>query len=157
MSDILMSCRRSLQEMAKQVYEQINRSAFDGRLPPDTAIVWSNRLRTTAGRAWIEESTGGTICLVIELSAKLLSSTSRLADTLAHEMCHLAAWVLEGTATPRHGKAFQDMAQRVQQVRLPCCNLAALMQFACSCCRALRALQQYVLSAWSRTLCSPCH
>ena len=40
----------------------------------------------------------------VELSAKVLDDADRLERTLAHELCHVAAWLLDHVAKPPHGK-----------------------------------------------------
>lgn len=47
----------------------------------------------------------------IELSTKVLDNPQRLRMTLAHEMCHVAAWLLSHTAKPPHGRVFYGWAQ----------------------------------------------
>jgi predicted SprT family Zn-dependent metalloprotease len=49
----------------------------------------------------------------IELSTKVLDRPARLRATLAHEMCHVAAWLVDGVARPPHGAAFRRWANRV--------------------------------------------
>ncbi|KAF5825224.1 hypothetical protein DUNSADRAFT_13442, partial [Dunaliella salina] len=46
----------------------------------------------------------------LELSNRLLSTLPRLRSTLAHEMCHVAAWAIEGDYTTPHGRAFWKWA-----------------------------------------------
>ena len=48
---------------------------------------------------------------VIELSSKVLDSPDRLRDTLIHEMCHAAAWIISGYPDG-HGPLFKDWARR---------------------------------------------
>lgn len=42
----------------------------------------------------------------IELSVKVVDSAEKLAATLLHEMCHAAAWVIDGVSKPPHGAVF---------------------------------------------------
>lgn len=49
----------------------------------------------------------------IELSTKVLDRPDRLRSTLAHEMCHVAAWLIDGVSRPPHGAAFRAWATRV--------------------------------------------
>ena len=55
----------------------------------------------------------------IELSTKVLTDEDRLASTLAHEMCHAAAWLLDGEMQPPHGRCFKKWADLVMSVRSP--------------------------------------
>ena len=65
-------------------------------------IVLSHR---TAGGKVVERFS------VIELSSKVLDSPDRLRDTLIHEMCHAAAWIISGYPDG-HGPLFKDWARR---------------------------------------------
>ena len=105
-----------MQKLAQAVYNTVNTGAFHGQLPSDLTIRWNKRLRSTAGRVRIDVATRDASGIEIELAPKLITSLPRLVDTLAHEMCHVAAWLLEGNVTPRHGAAFNKMAQRIERV-----------------------------------------
>lgn len=43
----------------------------------------------------------------IELATKVTDTVEKLRNTLAHELCHIAAWVLSGEIKPPHGNAFK--------------------------------------------------
>lgn len=40
----------------------------------------------------------------MELSSKVLDNRDRLRLTLAHELCHVAAWLIDHVARPPHGE-----------------------------------------------------
>ncbi len=42
----------------------------------------------------------------VELSSKVLDCFSKLERTLCHELCHVAAWLVNHTAKPPHGPVF---------------------------------------------------
>ncbi|GAA6055423.1 hypothetical protein JCM3770_006986 [Rhodotorula araucariae] len=99
-------------------------------LPDGVEVVWNKRLRNTAGRAsWksTRSSTPGlpgsppvrtqTHRAVVELSTHVTDTPDKLKHTLAHELCHLAAWALSGEMKPPHGAAFKLWAKRVMLVR----------------------------------------
>lgn len=46
----------------------------------------------------------------IELSEKVIDTHPRLANTLVHEMCHVAAWLVDGVRNPAHGAMFWKWA-----------------------------------------------
>mmetsp|Transcript_33469 Transcript_33469/g.98632 ORF Transcript_33469/g.98632 Transcript_33469/m.98632 type:complete len:234 (+) Transcript_33469:827-1528(+) len=46
----------------------------------------------------------------IELSTKILDNLERLQATMLHEMCHAAAWLVDGVHKPPHGKVFKKWA-----------------------------------------------
>ena len=50
----------------------------------------------------------------VELSEKVVDSAERLRDTLVHELCHAAAWVVSGYRGG-HGPVWRGWAARVQR------------------------------------------
>jgi SprT-like family len=90
-------------------------------------ILWSKNLRSTAGRAnWRRtvtkpSSTGSPIkgnptrvgdikvqhFASIELAEKVIDSEERLVNTLAHEYCHLANFMVSGVRDQPHGASFK--------------------------------------------------
>jgi predicted SprT family Zn-dependent metalloprotease len=40
----------------------------------------------------------------IDLATKVTDTEEKLRHTLAHELCHVAAWVLSGEMKPPHGE-----------------------------------------------------
>jgi predicted SprT family Zn-dependent metalloprotease len=56
---------------------------------------------------------------VIQLSTKVLDDQQRLQSTLLHELCHAAAWIVDGYQSPPHGAGFQKWAQRAMRAALP--------------------------------------
>ena len=72
-------------------------------------VVMNGRLKTTAGRAWIEEGK-------IDLSTSLMIDFPRrfLMDTIPHECAHIAAYRIFGYGMKRgeaHGKPWAMMMQ----------------------------------------------
>ena len=149
------SFRRRREMMAQQLLVEYDRTAFgelllqqkkfpiktrngdttvlDSPLPKVT-IKWSNRLRTTAGRAHLMLRTvppiqggkklspkglqdpiephqrppqGDHRIAIVELSTKVVDDEVRLQTTLLHELCHVAAWIVDGNVKPPHGPCFQ--------------------------------------------------
>lgn len=85
------------------------------QLASDMAIKWNPRLTSTAGCTYLKIS-GGKKVARIELSTKVLDSYDKLRQTLCHEMCHAAAWVVDGVRKPPHGKTFKRWAHQSQAV-----------------------------------------
>jgi predicted SprT family Zn-dependent metalloprotease len=48
---------------------------------------------------------------IVELSTKVVDDIQRLQTTLLHELCHVAAWIIDGNIKPPHGPYFQKWAQ----------------------------------------------
>ena len=51
---------------------------------------------------------------VIELSSKVLDSPDRLRDTLIHEMCHAASWIISGYRDG-HGPLWRTWAEKAMR------------------------------------------
>ena len=54
----------------------------------------------------------------VELSSKVLDGFGKLERTLCHELCHVAAWLVNHVAKPPHGPAFRAWADAAM-VRYP--------------------------------------
>ena len=98
-------------------------------------IIWSKTLRSTAGRAnWkrtITKPSGSPIkglnpdpCAPnvkvshfanIELAEKVIDSEDRLVNTLSHEFCHLANFMVSGVRDQPHGTSFKQWATKVTE------------------------------------------
>ncbi len=75
------------------------------RVPPGppVPVAWNGRLRTTAGRAFLEEGR-------IELNPELLSRAPAHIDrVLVHEAAHIAARRLFGPGCPAHGRHWRGL------------------------------------------------
>jgi predicted SprT family Zn-dependent metalloprotease len=96
---------------------EYNRTVFSGLLPGDLEITWNDRLRKTAGLTY-SSTKGGVRLSRVELSAKVLDRESRLNATLLHELCHVAAWLVQGVSRPPHGEEFRAWAD-IASARYP--------------------------------------
>lgn len=99
-------------------------------------VIWSKTLRSTAGRAnWrrtvtkpsgspvkgnpdsqtIERQPGVTVqhFASIELAEKVIDRPERLVNTLAHEFCHLANFMVSNIRDQPHGDSFKRWGSRV--------------------------------------------
>lgn len=79
--------------LARKLYGIYNKNVFGGNLPANMSIEWSRRLTKTAGRCHLSLLTK---TARIVLSVKVVDSCERLRDTLVHEMCHAASWIISG-------------------------------------------------------------
>ncbi|XP_040577336.1 uncharacterized protein [Lepeophtheirus salmonis] len=102
-------------ELTSLLYKLFNVEAFEGKLPHDMEIEWNSRLRKTAGICTQRRKYVGSKTIdrssKIGLSSKVLDSGDRLRDTLIHEMCHAAAWVLSGYRDG-HGPVWKSWAAK---------------------------------------------
>lgn len=101
---------RKRDSLAQHYFTKFDRHAFGGQLQPDTTVVWSNRLLRTAGLTRLR-SQGSKRVAVVELATKVLDNETRLQQTLLHELCHAAAWLVDGISKPPHGSCFQKWAK----------------------------------------------
>ncbi|TPX43010.1 hypothetical protein SeMB42_g03253 [Synchytrium endobioticum] len=100
------------------IYAEFNKKVFRDRLPADLSITWGNTLNKTAGRTFttsetIHERTSRSAR--VELSCKVLDTQWRLRNTLAHELCHVAAWIIDACNSPPHGAVFKKWGARFEQ------------------------------------------
>ncbi|KAF8446159.1 SprT-like family-domain-containing protein [Boletus edulis BED1] len=102
-----------LQKYATDLFAQLNKDVFGDRLPKDTTLEWSKRLLTTAGRARWHRSCEGVHTTRIELASKILDCDERIRNTLSHEMCHLACWVIDNHPREGHGQLFKSWANKL--------------------------------------------
>ncbi|KAL3479521.1 SprT-like family-domain-containing protein [Aspergillus californicus] len=99
-------------------------------------IVWSKTLQTTAGRAnWKRDRTevnfsssgssssgSETPCppsiknyATIELAERIIDDEDRLINTLAHEYCHLANYIVSNVRNQPHGASFQTWGRKCKE------------------------------------------
>ncbi|KAI2471157.1 SprT-like family-domain-containing protein [Annulohypoxylon bovei var. microspora] len=121
--------------LARAFLQELDERVTDGRLAQltrDTGglrIAWSNSLLTTAGRAhWkcktqatlTKSADGSTVSrretrqhhASIELASKVLCNEPDLLNTVAHEFCHLAVFILNGKPKAAHGPEFKAWGAR---------------------------------------------
>lgn len=133
---------KNKEELADFLFKLYNSEIFDNCLPHDTKLKWSKTLQKTAGRCACKKKMNSDkswdrFC-EIELAVKVLTSGDRLRDTLIHEMCHAAAWILSGYSDG-HGPLFKSWGQRAVNVfpDLPmitrCHNYSIESKFAYIC------------------------
>ncbi|KAK7468505.1 hypothetical protein VKT23_003011 [Stygiomarasmius scandens] len=105
-----------LKEYAEKLYDELNQKIFGKKLP-DAPLQWNTRLLTTAGKAQWHRSREGIETSSIQLATKILVDEDRIRKTLAHEMCHLACWIIDRNPKEAHGSLFKSWARRVEAKR----------------------------------------
>jgi predicted SprT family Zn-dependent metalloprotease len=83
-------------------------------------IEWSKTLRSTAGRAkWKQErmkQAGGDFTYIhhasVELAERIIDDENRLLNTLAHEYCHLANYMISKIRDQPHGTSFKEWGRK---------------------------------------------
>ncbi|KAL5535156.1 hypothetical protein ACEPAF_3250 [Sanghuangporus sanghuang] len=102
---------------AQTLFDELNTSVFMNRLPKDTPLIWNNRLLATAGRAKWHRDSKGVVTTYIELATKVLDCEDRIRNTLSHEMCHLACWVINCNPKENHGGVWRGWVEEVMLKR----------------------------------------
>ncbi|XP_033976952.1 acidic repeat-containing protein isoform X2 [Trematomus bernacchii] len=104
--------KQNKEELTSRLYLLYNSSVFDTKLPVNMSVIWNKKLRKTAGYCITgQQRGGGNRYARIELSEKVCDSADRLRDTLIHEMCHAATWLINGVRDG-HGNFWKLYARK---------------------------------------------
>lgn len=97
--------------LVRKLFEMYNRSIFQNAIPEDTPIKWNTRMRGTAGYCYCRRAVkNGEVIkrsVRIELSTKVVDCAERVRDTLVHEMCHAATWMVNNVSNG-HGSYWKE-------------------------------------------------
>lgn len=106
------------EELCKYLYKLYNDKIFDNKFPEEMSIEWNVRMRGTAGFCYnkskklalgeVERSSR------IVLATKIIDTPDRLRDTLVHEMCHAATWLIN-EISDGHGPFWQTWASKAMK------------------------------------------
>jgi len=141
--DSIKVTKSNREKLARDLLAEFNDTVFGGEIPYDLKITWNARMTSSAGFCFMKCSSDRTRSARIELSSKVITNGERLNTTLLHELCHAAAWLVDGVQKPPHGPAFVKWAERATQVypRYPvttCHNykVHAPFRYECTGCKA---------------------
>ncbi|RCN36770.1 hypothetical protein ANCCAN_17328 [Ancylostoma caninum] len=95
-------------ELTSRLFDIFRRQCFKEELPEFLAVKWNPRLRKTAGMCRNKPDRTSWI----ELSPKVCSAPDRVRDTLVHEMCHAAVWIVDGRIKEGHGPVWKKWAHQ---------------------------------------------
>ncbi|XP_069816169.1 germ cell nuclear acidic protein-like [Dendropsophus ebraccatus] len=107
--------KQSKQELTRRLYRFYNQTVFENQLPAEMSISWNKRLTKTTGRTGFRENNGDRYA-VIQLSDKICDCAERLRDTIIHEMCHAACWILDGQADDLHGWLWKSYCEDAELI-----------------------------------------
>ncbi|KAJ8027847.1 Acidic repeat-containing protein [Holothuria leucospilota] len=111
-SEFVKDFKKRKEELAQRLFTMFNKTVFDGKLPVDMEIRWNKRMRKTAGYCvYTKGKFSSTRSVRLELSEKVCDSAERLRDTLVHEMCHAACWLINGV-NDGHGRYWKYWASK---------------------------------------------
>ncbi|XP_057318449.1 uncharacterized protein LOC130663319 isoform X2 [Microplitis mediator] len=106
-------------DLCHRLYKLYNDKIFECKLPSDMTIEWNVRMRGTAGFCYNKASKKALGGLErssrIVLATKILDTPDRVRDTLVHEMCHAAAWLVNGVSDG-HGPYWKSWASKAMKV-----------------------------------------
>lgn len=154
-------------ELSQRLYQLFNTECFDSCLPQDFDISWNVRLTKTAGlchsRRYKDRHGIEVRSSRIELSTKVVDSCDRLRDTLIHEMCHAASWIISGYRDG-HGPLWKTWANKAM-VRFPelpvigrCHSYAIRTKYTYKCEKCGQCIGRHSKSLdTDRKVCGKCH
>uniref|UniRef100_A0A8C9HGK1 Germ cell nuclear acidic peptidase n=2 Tax=Piliocolobus tephrosceles TaxID=591936 RepID=A0A8C9HGK1_9PRIM len=109
--------KRNRDELVRRIYDLFNRSVCDKKLPEKLRIRWNNKMLKTAGSC----STGEMWYpkrhrfAEIQIGLKVCDSADRIRDTLIHEICHAASWLIDGIRDS-HGNTWRYYARKSNRI-----------------------------------------
>ncbi|XP_074963035.1 germ cell nuclear acidic protein [Phalacrocorax aristotelis] len=105
--------KKHKEELAQKLYCLYNSTIFEQKLPEKMVIIWNKKMRKTAGYCVTGQTEGPEAKRYarIELSEKVCDSADRLRDTLVHEACHAATWLINGVRDG-HGRFWRFYANK---------------------------------------------
>nr|CAB3262685.1 uncharacterized protein LOC100181834 [Phallusia mammillata] len=167
--------QRSKLELTGKLFKLFNSSIFDDQLPESMEVTWAKRLTKTAGitkcrriTKTVKNSSGDGIIsrqyeASISLSDKVIDSACRLRDTLVHEMCHAAVWLVNN-ANESHGPFWKSWAAKARRIHpeLPlierCHNYDIQYKYTYQCTRCKTEIGRHSKSLdTSKKVCGLCH
>jgi hypothetical protein len=98
----------------RTLYRYFNLTRFDGRLPDDIPVRLSARMRSALGHMVPGETTDGgryVVEIALNVDLMLVGNGAERADTLLHEMAHVADYLESGNRG--HGASWREWARRV--------------------------------------------
>ncbi|XP_067903591.1 germ cell nuclear acidic protein isoform X2 [Heterodontus francisci] len=112
-SKYVRNFKRNREELTQELYDLYNKSVFQQKLPEKLEITWNKKMRKTAGYCVTGQKRDGALRRYarIELSEKVCDSAERLRDTLIHELCHAATWLINNVRDG-HGPFWKLYAQK---------------------------------------------
>ncbi|XP_075690514.1 germ cell nuclear acidic protein-like [Rhinoderma darwinii] len=149
------------EDLTARLYELYNGTVFKNKLPETLRITWNKRLRSTSGQC-ISGMDGMDRISTIELSDKVCDSVERLRDTLIHEMCHAACWLIDGALNAGHGPLWTAHAENVARVHpeLPavtrCHTYDINYKYTYECVRCQHSVGRFAALNAKKAFCRVC-
>ncbi|XP_045539672.1 uncharacterized protein LOC106716637 [Papilio machaon] len=160
---------KSLREqLTRRLFLDFNKVIFDNVLDADLPIIWDTKLRSTAGTTTnrlLKTARGDRIrTSCIKLSLKVVDTPQRLRDTLVHELCHAATWLIDGELRAGHGPLWKKWATRALKL-LPelgeisrCHDMEIYFKYCYKCTKCGYSIKRHSKSIdITKKCCGYCH
>ncbi|XP_069896426.1 germ cell nuclear acidic protein [Dipodomys merriami] len=151
-------------ELTQRIYELANTTIFDDKLPKKIEIIWNKKMLHTAGLCIANEiqNLKKERYARIHISLKVCDSAVRIRDTLIHEICHVASWLIDGVQDS-HGDSWKFYAKKCNEIHpeLPmitrCHNYRINYKIYYECIQCSARVGRYTKSLnTKRFLCTGC-
>ncbi|XP_048191776.1 germ cell nuclear acidic protein isoform X2 [Perognathus longimembris pacificus] len=156
--------KRNKDELTQRIYELANTTIFDDKLPKKLDIIWNKKMLHTAGLCIANEirNLKKDRYARIHMSLKVCDSADRIRDTLIHEICHVASWLIDGVQDS-HGDSWKFYAKKCNEIHpeLPmitrCHNYRINYKIYYECIQCGARIGRYTKSLnTERFLCTNC-
>ncbi|XP_057381437.1 germ cell nuclear acidic protein-like [Daphnia carinata] len=163
----LKNFRKNRDELTNRLFKIFNEGIFHNHFQAEFSITWNSRLTRTAGycRHFTKRENGSAATSFesrIELSVKVVDTPCRLRDTLVHELCHAATWMIDN-CRGGHGPVWRKWANRALKIfpELPpitrCHNYEIAFKFYYNCVRCKYSVGRHSKSIDTTThVCPMC-
>ncbi|XP_034286006.2 germ cell nuclear acidic protein isoform X1 [Pantherophis guttatus] len=156
--------RSKKEGLAQRLYSFYNHSVFEEKLPERMEITWNKKMQKTAGccvTGQLKEPEMQRYAKIM-LSEKVCDSADRLRDTLIHELCHAATWLIHGVRDG-HGRFWNLYAKKSAMIHpeLPvvsrCHNYEIKYKFTYECLQCKNTIGRHSKSLdTQRFVCALC-
>lgn len=112
-SKYVRNFKQNREQLTQELYNLYNKTVFQQKLPEKLEIKWNKKMTKTAGYCitGLKKDESLLRYARIELSEKVCDSAERLRDTLIHELCHAATWLINNIRDG-HGTIWKHYAHK---------------------------------------------
>ncbi|CAN2391754.1 Germ cell nuclear acidic peptidase [Pristimantis euphronides] len=79
-------------------------------------LFWNSDPNTSAAGRCLNIFQDGRRSCIIDLYGTLCNSAERLIETLVHEMCHAACWIIDGVKFDNHNDLWKSYGEKVTRI-----------------------------------------
>ncbi|XP_078268127.1 germ cell nuclear acidic protein [Rhinoraja longicauda] len=116
-SKYVKNFKQNREQLTQELYNLYNKTIFQQKLPEKLEIKWNKKMTKTAGYCitGLKKDESLLRYARIELSEKVCDSAERLRDTLIHELCHAATWLINNIRDG-HGTIWKHYAHKSELI-----------------------------------------